>query len=338
MIQYLHTTPAPPMGGTDALYNEILALRQTFGGSIASLYPFARPSSRYPAFLFGLHRLAALRRGAAQASLNHLFASALLHLPIVYGLQNPCIYSVAGSLPAGFRLPPGRFLRRVSSFVVSNERDFRALRERGVDNVALIRTGIDLAPFRQASRLLDGDLVLLMASAPWEKPQFVSKGIHLILQAIRQMNGVRVIFVWRDILPGHMYRLVREYGVADKVEVVNEKLHMPSFYEKIHGTILLANSPQLVKAYPHSLVESLVSGKPVVVSSQVPLSDFVQSAGCGLVLESFEAAALQAVFSKFAAEYPVLAANTLQLDRSVFSLDKMLAEYRQLYENYRVGR
>ena len=44
----------------------------------------------------------------------------------------------------------------------------------------------------------------------------------------------------------------------------------------------------IVRSYPHSLIEALVTGKPVLVSRSVPMADYVEQAGCGVVVEQAE--------------------------------------------------
>ena len=329
-ISYLHTTPVPQMSGTDALYNEILLLHNHFGGSTTCLYPFRKPNSSYPIPLFGLHNLREIKRKEKETQLNHIFSPSLFHLPFARCLSNKTVYCIAGSLPPRFKLPSPTFLRKIDAFVVSNERDYRVLGAAGLP-VEIIRTGIDVSPFTPQEKELTGDLVLLMASAPWEKAQFISKGIHLILKTLQGLSGIRVLFVWRNLLPDQMAALIQDYGVSDKVELINEKLSMAAIYERVHGTLLLVNDPLIVKAYPHSLIESVLSGKPVIASAQIPMSDDLKARQYGLVLEQFEAPALRVLFENFRDRYSALAHNARNIDRALFSDASMVRQYEALY-------
>ena len=47
-----------------------------------------------------------------------------------------------------------------------------------------------------------------------------------------------------------------------------------------------ASNPAIIRSYPHSLMESLAAGKPVIVSRQIPMADYVQRMGCGTVVDS----------------------------------------------------
>jgi len=99
----------------------------------------------------------------------------------------------------------------------------------------------------------------------------------------------------------------------------------------IHSTVLLSNDASVVKAYPHSLIESLISGKPVITSKQIAMSDFVEENSCGVVLNDFDASHLLKLIDKLQANYTQYCNATFALDVNLFSNKRMLADYEKLY-------
>jgi hypothetical protein len=61
MTRYLLTTPPPIVPGTDAVVQEVEALRRHFGGELVWMRPSWRARARYPRALLGLRCLRAIR-------------------------------------------------------------------------------------------------------------------------------------------------------------------------------------------------------------------------------------------------------------------------------------
>ena len=56
--------------------------------------------------------------------------------------------------------------------------------------------------------------------------------------------------------------------------------------------VLLARQAKLVKAWPHSLLEGLAAGRPVVVNEAVAMADYVRAGQLGSVMTGWSATAL----------------------------------------------
>jgi len=334
MINYLCTAPKPILQGTDALYNEIELLRTNFKGHVHSLFPFKKPISSFPAFLFGLHNYNKIKKSASKSSINHIFAPSLVYLPILNRLPKPIIYSIVTSISKQSKLLPKLFIRKLNKLVVSNERDATYLRSKKYKNVTVIKTGIDISPFDKHQLSLNGTFNLLMASAPWENKQLDSKGVLLLLSTLKQTSNLHITFLWRNVLEKEMKTLIKEYGVGNKVTLINQKTDVPSLLKTTHATILLSNDASVVKAYPHSLIESLISGKPVITSKQIAISDFIDKNNCGVVLKDFNAPSLINSIEAIKNNYTSYSNATLQLDTDLFSNKRMITEYKKLYSSF----
>ena len=332
MINYLCTSPMPRVEGTDAVYNEIATLKSHFSGNVETLYPFRTPSSRYPAMMLGLHKIGKLKSHENQSEINHIYGAGLYRMPAINHLKKPTIYSLVAGISSQRDLPSNNYLNKFEAIVVSNERDYALLKEYGVDRVNLIRTSIDVDHFDKQTLPLDDNLHLIMASAPWESKQFESKGIHIILSALQSMRNVHMTFLWRDILPEVMRKLITMYGVEDKVTLVNNHVDVNTYLSKAHGAILLANDTRVIKAYPHSLLESLCAGKPVLLTRDIPLSDFVKKHNCGLVLNEFSSEGVLNAIAKFKSEYRTLAKNAYNIPKETFSKERFIEQHQDLYQ------
>lgn len=323
----------PVLKGTDALYNEIELLKANFGGQIHSLFPFKKPISRFPAFLYGFHNFKKIKDAALISQFNHIFASSLVYLPVLNRIPNPIIYSIVTSVDKESKLLPKTFINKLAALVVSNDRDASFLRSKNYKNITVIKTGIDLNPFAKHHLPLNGTFNLLMASAPWESKQLISKGVHLLLSSLKKTSNMHITFLWRNVLEKEMETLIRDYDVSGKVTLINKKTNVPSLLKKVHATVLLSNDASVVKAYPHSLIESIVSGKPVITSKQIAITDFVQKNNCGVVLNNFNTVDLVNCVKKLQTNYNKFSEATLSLDVKMFSNKRMLADYNNLYKS-----
>jgi len=331
MISYLCTSPLPKLKKTDAVYNEINFLAEQTQGTINSLFPFDTPNSKFPIPLYGLHNLLTIKKLEKQHKINHIFGSGLFRLPFVYFLKKPCIYSVVASIHHQRQFPSLSYLKKFAAIIISNGRDYQRLENLGLNNVKLVQTGIDISKIEPHTTPLKSPLHLLLASAPWEKRQFETKGIHLLLKMLQQTQDVYITFLWRGILSDHMKTLIEQYGVSQKCSLIDEVVDINDYMQKIHGTILLTSDASNVKALPHSLIESLVSQKPVILSKKIPMADFVQKTKVGIIINNLEEKELITGLKILKQDYETLVANVKNIAPSFFSIKRVYQDYQKIY-------
>lgn len=328
-ILYILTSPKPAFEGTDAVFQEIAALRRSVNGDSINIFPLKKPSSFFPRFLYGWHNLRELQRKEQAVEINHLYAPQLYHYPILKSLKKKVIYTVIASL-RGQKQP--KKIPSIAEIVISNTRDEAILKNWGISNYSIIRPGLNLDNFSPHYLSFQKELVLLMASAPWESRQFETKGVDMLLQSLKSLPFLKIVFLWRGFLEQEMLERIQFHGVKNQVELINERVDVNAILQKIHGTILLAKTPDLVKAYPHSLIESLTTNKPVIISQAIPMADYVDKNQCGLVLEQFHLENLIKTIEKFAQYYSHLVQQTQKTPKDDFSEQRMVKEYLQVYE------
>jgi glycosyltransferase involved in cell wall biosynthesis len=330
-VLYLLTAPPPPIEGTDAVFQEVAALRAAFQGDTFNLYPFARPSGRIPKCLYGLHAVGRLRARERDHRLNHVYFAVPYVFPVLRVLRNPLIYTVTASCyryPRPRNLTPLRALHRI---VVSNDRDAAALQSWGLTNVSIIRPGIDTTRLTVRPLPPVKELVLLMASAPWVPRQFDLKGLDAVLETAARLPFVRLILLWRGLLLAQLKERVHRFGLAERVEIVDRKVDVNAYLARAHAAVLLAKEADIVKAYPHSLLEALAAGKPVITSEGIPIADFVRKHQCGLAIKEVSSAALVAAITDMRDNYLRLANNAERVGPKSFSLAVLIDQHRRLY-------
>jgi len=238
---------------------------------------------------------------------------------------------VAAFGPCGFgnwRIGTGEFGKQNA---VNDERSFKRLRGWGLNNVYQTLPGINKSRFTHAPLPLKKEIRLLAASAPWTKAQFESKGINALLQAAKQEPRLHIIFLWRGVLYNEMTQKVRQFGLEDRVQVINRLVDVNAMLASVHAAVNLAAREGIVKAYPHSLLDALAAGKPVLVSRAIPMADYVENAECGVIIESVNAKGILSAIEILAKEYGNLQERARLSGKHNFSIEKMLASYRQLY-------
>jgi glycosyltransferase involved in cell wall biosynthesis len=173
-----------------------------------------------------------------------------------------------------------------------------------------------------------------MASAPWAEDQFDLKGVDALLEAAARLPKLRLILLWRGLLLKQLMERVQRSGIGDRVEIISKRVDINACLRRVHATVLPAKRSDIVKAYPHSLLESLVAGKPVILSDALPMADFVRQHECGIVIEEVSAQTLVQAIGDLRARYKSLAERARLMDPLSFSRNAMIECYR---ESYRLG-
>ena len=332
-ILYHLTIPRPAHPALDAVVQEAMALQAQFGGAVVYLNPTRRPGSRYPERLYGLHRLPYLRRQEATIRLHHVYNPHLFYFPYLRWLRRPIIYSVTAGLrpqrPANLER-----LGRLAAIVVSNERDLTTVRGWGLENAHVIQPGIDTSRSSPTPPPPGPGFRLLAGSAPWSAAQFHSKGIEALLAAAEARTDLRLVCLWRGILFEEMQARVARSGLGERVEVINRRVDVNAVLARVHAAVVLAQEATLVKAFPHSLLEALAAGRPVLVSRALPMADYVERTGCGQVVETVSPEGVLEALERLAMNYDAHQATALRVGRRDFSRKALMNEYERLYAEH----
>jgi glycosyltransferase involved in cell wall biosynthesis len=328
ILYHLATLP-PKMPQAEAISQEIAALRAHFGGGVVHVNPNPHFPLYVPRLLFGLHQLRALRGREAGLDLHHFYNPDPFPFPYLRLLRRPVVYSITCGV--GEARPNLAFFSSLAGVAVSSERSVERLRAWGLENVFLVRPGIDVGRFTCSPLPLRSEIRLMVGSAPWTKGQFRSKGVQALLSAARQAPHLRLVFLWRGVLAEEMRRRVRLMGLEKQVVVRNEQVNVNAILASVHASVTLAAAPGIVKAYPHSLLDSLAAGKPVLVSRAIPMADYVEKTGCGVVVESVSPADILTALETLAARYAALQKSAQEAGRRDFAQENLFTSFRRMY-------
>ncbi len=320
------------MADCDAVVQETEALaRATAASERFHLHPGRRPGTRVPRRLWGLPRLLWLRRAERRLDLHHVLNPDPFPYPLLAGLRRPIIYTAVGGIGGAPRPLVATLGRRVAALVVPDETDRERLASWGLPNAHAILPGIDLDRLAVAPPPARPPFTLLMGSAPWTREQFRSKGVEALLAAAAQRIDLRLVFLWRGVLAEEMRHRVARADLDDRVEVLDRRVDVPRLLSRVHAAVLLAARPFLVKSYPHSLLEALAAGRPVLASPTLALAGRVGPTGAGVVVPEVGAPAVLAALDQLERGYPerCQAARELAAD---FALPRFVDAYRRLYE------
>ncbi len=326
MIHFLPASPKPHISQTDALWNEANALYEKFGGRVESVYPFKRPFKHTPIGFYGR----GLLKDVSENDITHVFSPSLRPYPFLKSSASIRMISVASSV-AGFS---PNYLRKhafLDKIVVSNERDFRVLTNAGLQNMQLISTGIPVVGEKTRKTYEGGPFRIILASAPWTRYQFKQKGLHLMLELLKKMPEVELCLVWRGLHYAAMQNLVSQHALGHRVQVINEKVDVPKMIKDSHATILIVDDERIIKSHPHSLIESLFVGRPVVISKNIPMADTVKKYGAGVILAEFTIEELKTQVLELIHAYDNYASKAYGFNNYIYDWNRMLSDYGELY-------
>jgi glycosyltransferase involved in cell wall biosynthesis len=172
---------------------------------------------------------------------------------------------------------------------------------------------------------------ILFASSPPGRHQFLSRGILLVLRVAARLPEVQFILVWRKRHHEALRDLIAAAGV-DNVSVINGYVEdMGALYDSAHATMLPGLDFTSFKPAPHSALESLGRGKPLLVTPTSSIADLVAQRHCGLICEP-TVAAFEAAVRSLMARYEEFQENCQRTVQACFSQETFIEKYRLLYE------
>jgi glycosyltransferase involved in cell wall biosynthesis len=279
--------------------------------------------------LFGFHLLPQLRRLERNIDLYHFYNADPFAFPVLRWLRRPVVYTIGGSV--GTRPPAINFFNALGAVTVYAEPLLRQLQAWGLRNGHVVRSGIDVTRFTHHPLALQGQVRLLMGSAPWTLAQFASKGVDALLTAAQQRPNLHLTFLWRGVLADEMRARVAQRQLGRQVTVLDGLVDVNQILATVHASIVLAAHGNVVKAYPNSLLDSLAAGKPALVSRALPMSEYVERTGCGVVVEQVDPTAILAAVDRLSAHYDPMRRVSEAVGQRDFSVQQTIADYDNIY-------
>ncbi len=303
----------PPDPGRDAVLREAVLLRDLFPGP-DQFHGLRRGlHGRIPSSWLAPSKKRRLARWDAEVELHHLFADRLEWTRRFATAGRPLVCSLTTGLGDG-PLPEPASLPGFAALIVADGDQAARLGARGFHNVEVVATPAQLSGIEPSPPPPRPPLALVAGSAPWTRRQFGTKGIDLLLAAARRRPGLELTFLWRGVVAGAMARRQRRAALGDRLRVIHERIAVGPLLAASHAAIVLAARSRLVKAYPHSLLEALGAGRPILASACLPIAAWAERRGCGIVVPELSRAALDAALDELEARYSELAERAAALD------------------------
>lgn len=333
MMKILYHLPVlpPKMPSAEALSQEINGLRVVFGGQINYLNPNQQSPIYLPRLLFGFHQLRHIHALERMLDLHHFYNPDPFPFPVLQFFKRPVIYSLSSGL--GEKRPNVAYFRRLTAVTVYDQRSLTKLQNWGLNNVHLVQSGIDTGRFSYTAVPLKNDIRLMIASAPWTVAQFRSKGIDALLAAAQQIPNLQLVFLWRGELFKEMMQRVQERNLSQRVQVIDELVDVNQILATVHGTVNLATETAVIKAYPHSLLDSLAAGKPIIISRAIGMADYVAQTGCGVVVERVTSNQIVLAIKQLIAGYEGMVETAVRLGQRDFTQQKMINSWQTVYQS-----
>lgn len=285
-VAYWSSSFEPSM---EAMASEVALLRKRFpDNALWGVSPAAnlRLSRRdgfafHPKYHWLFRGMAALWQG--RYDINHLFGSLgdWFHLRAL--AARPAVLTLAVHGKVGERA----LLDKVDQFVVEWPNAAEYLRSFGVsdDRIRLIPPPVNLDRFAPTPRR-DRPFTVLFASAPERADWFEGRGILLILEAAARLPQMEFRIPWRPWGNSHrtIVQEIANRGLTN-VDVPLERISdMAALYVDADATIFPAVDGKICKPIPNSIVESLASARPVVVSDQLDIAHYLRGTKAGKVI------------------------------------------------------
>ncbi len=220
-------------------------------------------------------------------------------------------------------------VKRYRYIVSASELDVKLLQSNGYNQTKVIYPASD-AKFSEGEASIPGEyLKVLSASSPWNYRQFETKGIKLIIEALKKTIDVRINFLWRNYYYDEMIELVNKNGVYNSVSIINKIIDSKDYFRNTDVTIALFTEGLNTKAWPNSIIDSIAYHKPVIVLESMPIADLIRQYNAGVVIKP-DVGELVKAFVAIKKNYNYLQKGATQL-ASVFTVDRYVNEYREIY-------
>lgn len=212
------------------------------------------------------------------------------------------------------------------------------------EECALIRSGVDFADFRGLS-IDKAQKKIELGLEPSDKIVGVvasftpAKALHLFLEAAAkialEIPRVCFVMVGDGSLRPQLEAQAERLGIGSALRMLGWRHDVPELLRTFDVFLLTS----CWEGLPRSLVEAFLSGVPAVASQVDGIGEVVQEGRNGLLVPPGNAAAMAAAVIRLLKDKPLRQTMGEQAQSSVddFSLQKMLKDYSDLYENISAG-
>ncbi len=212
------------------------------------------------------------------------------------------------------------------------------------EKCALIRSGVDFGEFRTVGTDKSKKKIEL-GFEPSDKIVGVvasftpAKALHLFLEAAakiaREVPGVSFVMVGDGSLRPQLEAQAERLGISSALRMLGWRRDVPELLRTFDVFLLTS----LWEGLPRSLVEAFLCGVPAVASHVDGIGEVVQEGRNGFLVPANDTEAMAAAVVRLLKDEPLRKTLGEQALHSVddFSVEKMLKDYSNLYENISAG-
>jgi glycosyltransferase involved in cell wall biosynthesis len=321
---------------TEAISKEVFALHERQAQSFIyglSKYYFLKYSAklRYLGLNIGLYPLLKILGPVIekQAGINHIFSEANEWFFLKILKHGPIVFTMVG----GECTLPIEHYSAVTRIVVESEVHLDHLVSLGFNRkmIRLIYPGVDPKKFTYAPPSAER-FRILFASVPPEAKELEAKGIYLLIELAQKMPEIDVVILAR---PWQSLQAVRQMVAAARLPnvilVTDPVKDMNRVFADIHATVMPTVFDEVGKSAPLSLLESLMAGKPVLLSRHVEIGGVLEREGCAVVFDTDDPDGLPGAVRTMIADSGALQSNSRRCAEKYFTLDRFVRQYEDLY-------
>jgi glycosyltransferase involved in cell wall biosynthesis len=156
-----------------------------------------------------------------------------------------------------------------------------------------------------------------------------------MLSVARRLPDIRFVLAWRETNLAELNQLIAGFGVTN-VEVHNGCIDMDALYASSSAAILPGLTHNSLKPCPHSALESLAHGKPVLASSPTSISGLIERERCGASFEP-TVRGLEAAIGDLQQHYAEHQSNCHRTVEKYFSPETVCRRYDEVYTSLQHG-
>ncbi|MFH0835977.1 MAG: glycosyltransferase family 4 protein [Candidatus Micrarchaeota archaeon] len=262
-------------------------------------------------------------------TINHLFASysSFKKNFFLNNFTKPTVLTITSNLERvkGLELEKARFV------VVGSKKQLEKARSIVGGNCAAVLPGVDLTRFKPSPPPSMENLRIVSASSCVSERDFKEKGFELLLRSLTRAKNVEASIAWRGTQWDLLNKRVEELDLRDKTRLFNKVVDMPGLMAESHCAVLVPLSGEVGKDYPNSLIEALASGRPIIASRSLGISEVIEKEKCGLVVEP-EVESLAAAFNELKRNYGKYQRNCVKTAKKFFSQERFVNDYAKIYK------
>ncbi|CAN0627997.1 Glycosyl transferase group 1 [Burkholderia multivorans] len=213
------------------------------------------------------------------------------------------------------------------------------------NKVRVVHNGFDLSTFARTDAGGSNDLRRALACGEAPLVGVFSrlaswKGQHVVLDALRDLPGVHVVFVGAALFGEEKYeeylrQRVGELKLTERVHFLGFRSDVPELLRAIDIAIHASTSPE---PFGRVVVEAMLAGKPVIASAAGGVRELIDDGVTGILVPPGDAAALRGAIKRLIDDRPLadrLADSAAIHARQNFSVDEMLTRISKIVNDVR---